>query len=92
MCAPGAIFADLAITAVGWISGDELRRGMKDLDRAREIKVRIRRAQRRHRHGAGIVRDKNRRGARGLERRAIFAVHEERQFAGLRFFDSGDAA
>ncbi len=36
-------------------------------------------------------REKDRRGARRLERRAVLAVDEERQLARLRIFDPGDA-
>ena len=42
--------------------------------------------------GAALIGcEKDRGGARRLERRTVFAVDEERQLACLRFFDPGDA-
>jgi hypothetical protein len=72
-------------------AGCILRRGMKHFDRAREIEIRIRRAQRCDARPRFVRRNQDRRRARCLKRRAVLAIDEERQLARLRLPDSGDA-
>src|SRR5580658_2904321 len=63
------------------------RRRMKQLDRPRKLKIRIHGTQRRNAHRPRILRNKDRRSSRSLQRGPVFAVHQKRQFARPSLFD-----
>ena len=64
---------------------------MEYFDGAREIEIGIRGAQRGNARPRLVGRERIAEARVALERRAIFAVDQERQLAGLRFVDAGDA-